>query len=228
MELLKQSISLDTVSTIAGLADVSSSSSTSTLPRHKSASSEAAAAAAAVDLGMAQLDPEVLAIAESLLIRQGRVLPAPGVQNRQTADSTLYRQWGTAGDPAGASSSSQVGTKMPSSIWGRRHAMRQLRAKPWRYVDQESGHNSSPGFKRAARQQMLPYGYLPDADMLSSHDLELAGEGDLVPYEPNGWSVAFTILMVYAGIMLTFFACIAGTAEGSGTIDPDLLMMLTW
>lgn len=214
MELLKQSISVDAISSLACAAEPSNSSSSMHQHRHLAPS---AAATAEAEPGSMQLDPEVLAIAESLLVRQGRVIPVSGSSNLGTADSTLHRQqqW----------QQQQMGGASTSSIWGRHYAFRQqIKAKPGRYTEQCLDPYGNPK-KQPGRGKMLPNGHLPDADMVNSYDLELTRADDLVPYEPDGWSVAGTILLVYAGVLLTFFAVIAGTAEGSNVVDPDMLMM---
>lgn len=230
MELLKQSIAVDAVSSLAGLRDADSAFSSSRV--HFNQPGVPSAAADASQSRSSQLSPELLAIAESLLIRQGRVLPAPGsLQNPSTADSALYRQQydDSLGQfyPSSSSSSSQSTRRAASSIWGRQRAARQLKAQPCSHrVEAFNPGSSSSSRQLDPARRMLPYGYLPDSEMVNSHDLELAAADELVPYEPNGWSVAGTVLLVYAGVLLTFFAVIAGTAEGSGTVDPDLIMML--
>jgi hypothetical protein len=227
------------------------------------------------------LDPEVLAIAEALLIRKGlpysaAVFAAPSGAAAQQSQYPQQQQ----------QQQQQGRMRTPSSIWGRRRAAQQLRAKPWRYADDPAAAAA------AGTQGLMPYGYQPnnDAGLLRSRGpnssssssskrgrallggipgpdgfygnypagygsgfdprfgpgypagyeqgytdglmgLEpLNPEGgaagdDLTPYEPSGWAVAGTVLVVYAGVLLTFFALLAGAGDVGAAVDPADVML---
>jgi hypothetical protein len=221
------------------------------------------------------LDPEVLAIAEALLIRKG--LP--------------YSAAAFAAGPgvAGRGQQQQQRVRTPSSIWGRRHAAQQLRTKPWRYADDPAAAAAAAA---ASTQGLMPYGYQPnnDASLICNnrgastnssmgragrlqypggvpgpdgyygnfpadyrsfpasydprygpggypagydpavYDGLMGPEGgpageDLTPYEPSGWAVAGTVLVVYAGVLLTFFALLAGAGDVGAAVDPADVML---
>jgi hypothetical protein len=223
------------------------------------------------------LDPEVLAIAEALLIRKGLPYSA----------AAFAAAPGAAGEQAQQQQQQRVRT--PSSIWGRRHAAQQLRAKQWRYADDPAAAAAAAALAAARTQGMMPYGYQPnnDASLIrnrgasnSSSSMGRAGrlrpggvpgpdghygnfpadyrsfpasydprygpgypagydpaydgllgpEGgpagdDLAPYEPSGWAVAGTVLVVYAGVLLTFFALLAGAGDVGAAVDPADVML---
>jgi hypothetical protein len=219
------------------------------------------------------LDPEVLAIAEALLIRKGLPYSAaafgapPGAAGWQQGQYPQQQQ-------------QQGRVRTPSSIWGRRRAAQQLRAKPWRYADGPSAAAAA-----ASTQGLMPYGYQPNGDASlirnrgagsssssvsgrpmpggvpgpdgfygnypagyygpgfdprygpgfsagyeqASYDGLMGADGnddDLAPYEPSGWAVAGTVLVVYAGVLLTFFALLAGAGDVGAAVYPADVMLI--
>jgi hypothetical protein len=136
--------------------------------------------AAAAELG--QLDPEVYALAEALAVRQGfAALPAEPQAGPYALNPQQQLQQ----------------QRRPSSIWGRsggrtgaqavRYA-RPLSANAWGV--QGEGSVYDPGFGEP---------------LLNRQDLE-----ENIPYEPSGWAVAGTIVVVYLGVIVTFLAMCIG------------------
>jgi hypothetical protein len=136
--------------------------------------------AAAAELG--QLDPEVYALAEALAVRQGfAALPAE-----------------PQAGPYGLEPQQQLQQhRRPSSIWGRsggrtggqavRYA-RPLSATAWGVQGEGSMYDPGTG-----------------KQLLNRQDLE-----EDVPYEPSGWAIAGTIVVVYLGVIVTFLAMCIG------------------
>lgn len=142
--------------------------------------------ATAAELG--QLEPEVYALAEALAVRQGfAALPAEP-QPGPYALSAQQQQY-------------QPQQRRPASIWGR------ARASGPGSAGLRSHHLARPLSANAWGDQL----YDPAASagygepLLRQQDLE-----EEVPYNPSGWAVAGTVVMVYLGVIVTFMAICVG------------------
>lgn len=136
--------------------------------------------AAAAELG--QLDPEVYTLAEVLAVRQGFALPPPEPLQPQLK----LGQQGSR--PASIWGRSASGTRPVARAAGVRYA-RPLSANAWGVLGEPLLYE--PG-----------YGVEP---LLTPGDLE-----EDVPYQPSGWAVAGTIVVVYLGVIATFLAMCIG------------------
>lgn len=136
--------------------------------------------AAAADLG--QLDPEVYALAEALAVRQGFALPPPEPLQPQLKHGQQSRR---AASIWGRSDSGGRPVAQAAAV---RYA-RPLSANAWGVPGEpllyEPGYGGEP---------LLRPGYLEED----------------VPYQPSGWAVAGTIVVVYLGVIATFLAMCIG------------------
>jgi hypothetical protein len=69
----------------------------------------------------------------------------------------------------------------------------------------------------------VPAGYDPGYNGLMGPEGGPAGD-ELTPYEPSGWAVAGTVLVVYAGVLLTFIALL-GAGDVGAAVDPADVML---
>lgn len=158
-----------------------------------------------------QLDPEVLAVAELLLARQGLPLslavpppdscsaaaPSGTPPNRQPLDSTLQSARQVAACTGGAQhpgaarrrvAAAAAGMVAPSSIWGvGRHALRQQGRQ--QSAEGVAGSARVAGRRRAGRRYGGGAGY--GVDWEGDEDM-----GELAPYEPNDLAAAGLIIAV--------------------------------
>lgn len=90
--------------------------------------------------------------------------------------------------PYGVNPQQQRQYRRPNSFWGRSvHCSRPLSANAW------------------GDQLYHDPGYGPGEPLLKPQDYE-----EEVPYNPSGWAVAGTIVMVYLGVIVTFLAMCVG------------------
>ncbi|WIA33695.1 hypothetical protein OEZ86_006813 [Tetradesmus obliquus] len=76
----------------------------------------------------------------------------------------------------------------------------------------------SPGYTAGFEQ-----GY--EQGLMGPEGGQAGDDDDLAPYEPSGWAVAGTVLVVYAGVLLTFFALLAGAGDVGAAVDPADVML---
>lgn len=149
--------------------------------------------ATAADLG--QLEPEVYALAETLAVRQGfAALPAEPHPEAYTLPlQSQQQQHGRPVSIWGRSGRGPVGSGV-----GARAATRPYLARP-----QSANAWGDQLYDPAAGGPVGRYGDY--GEPLARQGLE-----EEVPYEPGGWAVAGTIVMVYLGVIVTFLAMCVG------------------
>ncbi|WIA13553.1 hypothetical protein OEZ85_007121 [Tetradesmus obliquus] len=80
--------------------------------------------------------------------------------------------------------------------------------------DPRFGPGYTAGFEQGYEQGLMG----PEGGQAGNDD-------DLAPYEPSGWAVAGTLLVVYAGVLLTFFALLASAGDVGAAVDPADVML---
>lgn len=144
--------------------------------------------AAAAELG--ELDPEVLAIAEALAIRQGLGSLLPEPQGLEL--SHLVQQ-------GGQKQMQLQDQQHRNSILGRTAwYSAPLQAHAW-------GGRKAAGSRAAGGYSAGGYG---GPRMMTPSDYQ--ADDEMVPYNPSGWAVAATFGVVYLGVIVTFLAMCVG------------------